>query len=168
MPKIIVTLPDGTDVSHELTEDVVTIGRLSDNVIRIDDVSVSSHHAEITLSGGHHVLADLNSTNGTRVNDQSFTSGPLRDGDHIRFGKIQTRYTSENPDDARPLPQQEAVAAAVAESSSVPEDFANASPFKTKTRKKDPIAKGILVFTAVAVLTFIGAVFLIFQLQPPQ
>jgi len=48
MPKIIVTLPDGTDVSHELTEDVVTIGRVSDNVIQIDDVSISSHHAEIT------------------------------------------------------------------------------------------------------------------------
>ena len=35
--------------SHELTEDVVTIGRISDNVIQINDASVSSHHAEITL-----------------------------------------------------------------------------------------------------------------------
>jgi pSer/pThr/pTyr-binding forkhead associated (FHA) protein len=168
MPKIIVTLPDGASVTHELTEDVVTIGRLSDNVIQIEDASVSSHHAEITLTDGHYVLADLNSTNGTRVNDHSFSEGPLRDGDHIRFGKIETRYTSENPDDARPLPEQEAVAASVAESSSRPDDFSNASPFKTKSRKKDPIANGILVFAGVAVLAFCGAVFLIFQLQPPQ
>ena len=168
MPKLIVTLPDGTTDSHELTEETVTIGRLSDNVIQIDDVSVSSHHAEITFSGGHHILTDLNSTNGTRLNDKSFTEGPIHDGDRIRFGKIEARYASENPEDARPLPEQEAVAAAVAESSARPQDFANASPFKSKSRKKNPVANGILIFASVAVIVFIGAVVLIFQLQPPQ
>jgi pSer/pThr/pTyr-binding forkhead associated (FHA) protein len=168
MPKLIVTLSDGTTASHDLTEDVVTIGRVSDNLIQIDDVSVSSHHAEITFAGGHHILTDLNSTNGTRVNGHGFTEGAIHDGDRLRFGKVDARYTSENPDDARPLPEQEAVAAAVAESSARPEDFTNASPFKTKSRKKDPIANGILIFAFVAVLVFVGAVVLIFQLQPPQ
>jgi pSer/pThr/pTyr-binding forkhead associated (FHA) protein len=168
MAKISVTLPDGTDITHELTEDVVTIGRISDNVIQINDVSVSSHHAEITFTGGHHILKDLDSTNGTRVNDRAFTEGPLRDGDRIRFGKIDGRFVSENPADAQPLPEQEAVAAAVAASSSRPEDFSNASPFKSKSRKKDPVATSILVFAGIAVLVFIGAVVTIFQLQPPQ
>ena len=168
MSKISLTLPDGTDVTHELTEDVVTVGRISENVIQINDASVSSHHAEITISGKHHILKDLNSTNGTRVNDRSFTEGPLRDGDRVRFGKIDGRYISENPDDARPLPEQEAVAAAVADKSSRPEDFSNASPFKSKSRKKDPVATSILVFAGIAVLVFIGAVVSIFQLQPPQ
>ncbi len=168
MAKISITLPDGTDISHELTEDVVTVGRVSDNIIQVNDVSVSSHHAEIIFSGNHHILKDLNSTNGTRVNDHSFTEGPLRDGDRIRFGKIDCRYISENPDDARPLPEQESVAAAVAESSTLPEDFSNASPFKSKSRKKDPVATSILVFAGIAVLVFIGAVVSIFQLQPPQ
>ena len=168
MAKINLTLADGTEVTHELTEDIVTVGRISDNVIQINDVSVSSHHAEITFVGSHHILKDLNSTNGTRVNDHSFSEGPLRDGDRVRFGKIEGRYISENPDDARPLPEQEALAAAVAASSARPEDFANASPFKSKSRKKDPIATSILVFAGVAVLVFIGAVVSIFQLQPPQ
>jgi len=168
MPKILITTPDGTETVHELTEEVVTIGRIADNIIQIDDVSVSSHHAKITFSGGHYVLSDLNSTNGTRVNDHGFTEGPIHDGDRLRFGKVDGRYTSENPEDARPLPEQESVAAAVAESSSRPEDFSNASPFKTKSRKKDPIATGILIFTGVAVLVFIGAVVSIFQLQPPM
>jgi pSer/pThr/pTyr-binding forkhead associated (FHA) protein len=168
MAKISLTLSDGTETSHELTEDVVTIGRISDNVIQVNDVSVSSHHAEITFSGGHHLLRDLDSTNGTRVNDHSFTQGPLRDGDRVRFGKVEGRYASEDPDDARPLPEQEAVAAAVAESSSRPGDFANASPFKSKSRKKDPVATAILIFAGLAVLVFIGAVISIFQLQPPQ
>ncbi|MGA3169864.1 MAG: FHA domain-containing protein [Chthoniobacteraceae bacterium] len=168
MPKIIVSLPDGTTASHDLTEETVTVGRVSDNLIHIEDASVSSHHAEISFSGGHYTLKDLGSTNGTRVNDKVFTEGTIHDGDRIRFGKIETRYASEDSEDARPLPEQHAVAATVAESSVRPEDFANASPFKTKSRKKDPIATGILVLAGVAVLALIGAVVFIFQLQPPQ
>jgi pSer/pThr/pTyr-binding forkhead associated (FHA) protein len=168
MPKLIVSLPDGSSVTHELTEDVVTVGRISDNVIQIEDPSVSSHHAEFAASGDQYILKDLDSTNGTRVNDKVFTQGTLRDGDHVRFGQIETRYVSENPNDAQPLPQAEAVAASVAESSSRPGDFANASPFKGKSKKKDPISTAILVFTGVSVLVFIGAVVSIFQLQPPQ
>jgi hypothetical protein len=168
MPKLIVSLPDGSSVTHELSEDIVTVGRVSDNVIQIEDASVSSHHAEFVASGDHHILKDLDSTNGTRVNDKPFAQGPIRDGDHVRFGQIECRYVSENPDDARPLPAQEAVVAGVAESSSRPEDFGNASPFKSKSKKKDPISTAILVFAGVAVLVFIGAVVSIFQLQPPQ
>ncbi len=168
MPRLIVKLPDGTDSNHDLTEELVTIGRVSDNVIQIDDVSVSSHHAEITYAGGQHVLKDLESTNGTRVNDHAFTEGPIHDGDRIRFGKIDALYASEDPEHARPLPEQQAVAAAVGESSARPEDFANASPFKTKTKKKDPIGTGILVFTGASVVALIGAVYFIYQLQPPQ
>jgi pSer/pThr/pTyr-binding forkhead associated (FHA) protein len=168
MPKLIVTLPDGTNVTHELTEDTVTVGRVSDNVIQIEDASVSSHHAEIIATGKTYILKDLDSTNGTRVNGRSFTEGPLRTGDRVKFGQIETSYTSENPDDAQPLPEQEHVAAEVAESSSRPEDFSNASPFKTKSKKKDPIATGILIFAGVAVLAFLAAVVSIFQLQVPQ
>jgi predicted component of type VI protein secretion system len=167
MPQLIVTLADGSNVTHELTEDIVTVGRVSDNVIQIEDASVSSHHAEIVATGKQYILKDLDSTNGTRVNDQPFTQGTLHDGDIVRFGKIETRYASDNPDDARPLPEAEAVSATVGASSHLPDDFANASPFKTKSKKKDPIATGILVFAGVAVLAFIGAVVMILQLQPP-
>ena len=56
MPKLLVTLPDGSEVTHELTEDLVTVGRVSDNTIQIEDASVSSHHAELTLRGVDYVL----------------------------------------------------------------------------------------------------------------
>jgi pSer/pThr/pTyr-binding forkhead associated (FHA) protein len=167
MPKLIVTLPDGSSVTHELSEDTTTVGRTADNVIQIEDASVSSHHAEFLAFGENHALKDLDSTNGTRVNDKPFTEGPVRDGDHIRFGQIECRYVTENRDNAQPLPEQATVAVEVAESSSRPEDFANASPFKTKSKKKDPVSTAILVFTGVAVLAFIGAVLSILQLQPP-
>jgi hypothetical protein len=47
-------------------------------------------------------------------------------------------------------------------------DFGNASPFKKKTGKKDPIALGIMIFAGVSVLAFLAAVVTIFQLQAPQ
>jgi pSer/pThr/pTyr-binding forkhead associated (FHA) protein len=168
MPKLVVSLADGTDVSHDLTEEVVTLGRLSDNIIQIDDPSVSSHHAQLTLVSQQYHLKDLNSTNGTRVNGQSFGEWQLQDGDQIRFGKIEAVYASEIPADARPLPEAAIVAVVPAETSHRPSDFANESPFKTKKKKKDSAGKTILAFTIVAILVFVGAVASIFMLQPPQ
>jgi predicted component of type VI protein secretion system len=168
MPKLIVYNEDGSSVTHELTEETTSIGRLSDNVIQIADASVSSHHAELVLNGESYLLRDLGSTNGTRVNDVQFTEGPVKEGDHVRFGQIECRYVSEHPSDAHPIPRQEAVAAHVAETSFRPGDFSNASPFKGKMKKKDPVATGIMAFAVVAVLGFAAAMVMILQLTPPQ
>ncbi len=168
MPKIVVTLSDGSEVTHELTEDTITIGRLSDNLIQIEEASVSSHHAQLTLIGGDYHLKDLNSTNGTRVNGQQITESQLQDGDRIRIGKVDSVYASEIPANARPAPEAESMSVTPAESSSRPSDFANASPFKTKKKKKDPVASAVFAFAALAIVVFLAAVGLIFTLHPPQ
>jgi pSer/pThr/pTyr-binding forkhead associated (FHA) protein len=167
MPKLIVTTADGIDVTHELEEPLITIGRLPDNMLQIDDPSVSSHHAQLTLTGGDYLLKDLNSTNGTRVNGQAFDEGQLQDGDHVRFGKMDAVYSSEIPAETRPLPLETIAPSAPAVTSQLPTDFANASPFKTKNKKKDPFALGILAFAILAILAFCGAVAMIMSLQPP-
>src|ERR1700722_15677832 len=98
MPKLQLTLPDGSDLTHELIEDVVTVGRLPDNTIQIDDASVSSHHAQLTLQDGDYILQDLGSTNGTRFNGQSVRpeeEHKMQDADKIRFGSIEVFYLSE-------------------------------------------------------------------------
>src|ERR1700759_3143199 len=98
MPRLQVTLPDGPEVTHELTEDTVTVGRVSDNTIQIEDASVSSHHAELTLHGEEYILKDLGSTNGPRVNGTAIAAEdqvPLQPGFNIRFGSISVRYLSE-------------------------------------------------------------------------
>jgi len=167
MPKLIVTTAEGNEVSHDLTESQITIGRLPDNMIHIDDGSVSSHHAQLTESGGDYILQDLNSTNGTRVNGNAFTEGRLQDGDHIRFGKVETVYASEIPAEPRPLPRESHIAVTPAEQSQKPVGFANESPFQTKKKDRDPLALGVMIFAIVSMLAFIGAVVKIFQLQPP-
>ena len=105
MPKLILSPASSAPIAHELTEELVTIGRGPDNLIQIDDPSVSGRHAQINCVGDIFHLQDLNSTNGTRVNERAMTSVvALRAGDRIRFGKVEARFECENPSDAQPLP----------------------------------------------------------------
>ena len=71
MPKLIVTLQDGTQNTFDLFDDQITVGRLPDNTLQIDDASVSSHHATFTLADGDYVFRDIGSTNGSRVNGKT-------------------------------------------------------------------------------------------------
>jgi pSer/pThr/pTyr-binding forkhead associated (FHA) protein len=169
MPKLLVSLPSG-EATHELGEDVVTVGRLPDNSLQIDDASVSSHHAQLTLNGTDYVLQDLGSTNGTRFNGKPVTpveEHRLQDGDSIRFGSIDVRYASENAADQRPLPVQQESSVAPAETSVRPADFSNASPFQTKKKKKEPAAVAVFGFAIVALVVFCVAVASVLTLKPP-
>lgn len=65
----------------------VKIGRLPDNTVMIDNPAVSSHHARVFRDGESFVLEDLQSTNGTFVNDQLVTRHVLKNGDVITVGK---------------------------------------------------------------------------------
>lgn len=170
MPRLLVTLPDGSEQTHELTEDLVTVGRVSDNTIQIEDASVSSHHAELVFAGSDYILRDIGSTNGSRYNGAPLEPNVernLQDGDQIRFGSIEVRYASETAAEQRPLPTGSEPAMVPAESSVRPADFANASPFQSKKKKKDPAAMAIMAFAVVAILAFAGAVALVFTMQAP-
>jgi pSer/pThr/pTyr-binding forkhead associated (FHA) protein len=65
----------------------ITIGRGPDNSIAIDNLAVSSHHAEIKSEQGHLVIEDLNSLNGTFVNSQRVKRSALKHGDVVLIGK---------------------------------------------------------------------------------
>ena len=65
----------------------VTIGRLPDNTIVIDNSAVSSRHVRVAREGPQFVVEDLGSTNGTFVNGEKITKRGLRHGDTILVGK---------------------------------------------------------------------------------
>lgn len=67
----------------------VTIGRLPDNAVIIDNPAVSGHHARVYLEGNQVVLEDLRSTNGTFVNGRPITRQALQHGDELLVGKHQ-------------------------------------------------------------------------------
>ena len=167
MPKFKITLPDGITAAHDLTDDTITLGRVTDNMIQIDDASVSSHHAELTREGDDYLLKDLDSTNGTRLNGVSHREGKLRDGDQITFGNIEVLYESENPADAQPMPEEAEVALKPAARSVRPSNFSNASPFQSKKKKKDPAAVAIIAFAVVGILAFCAAAVAVMSLRSP-
>jgi hypothetical protein len=79
-----VVLPSGQRIT--LDEQLVRIGRLPDCGIQLADTNVSRHHAEIRPAGDGFVVADLGSTNGTKVNGVRVTERLLRDADEITVG----------------------------------------------------------------------------------
>lgn len=65
----------------------VTIGRRDSNDVVIENVSVSGKHAKVdSVENGFRIM-DLNSTNGTFVNDKMVTMHDLEHGDIISVGK---------------------------------------------------------------------------------
>src|SRR4051794_3625505 len=129
MPKLTVTLQDGTEQAHELIDDQITLGRVPDNSLQIDDISVSSHHATLTLVDGDYVYRDIGSTNGSRLNGQTLeadTDHRLQNGDRLQLGKVEGTYESDTPAEARPMPEEQEVALAPAASSAAPGNFQNA------------------------------------------
>ena len=86
-----------------LSDGVIYIGRGPGNRIRIDDLSISVVHAEITVRPNRYlgelkdiVLRDLNSTNGTYINGTRITHGNLRNGDRIRIGAHQFKLERDD------------------------------------------------------------------------
>lgn len=75
-----------------ITHDVLRIGRKSDNDIRLDDYTVSSHHALIRCNEMKAVLEDCKSTNGTYLNGKLINQQSLQDGDVIMLGKISLLF----------------------------------------------------------------------------
>jgi len=65
----------------------VTIGRAPDNDLSVDNLAVSSYHAKIYFEAGRMVIEDLNSLNGTFVNDLRVERATLHDGDKVHIGK---------------------------------------------------------------------------------
>ena len=84
---------DGT--RHPVGNAPLTMGRATSNNVQIADGQASRQHAEIRYENGRHIVADLNSTNGTLVNDQRITgSQQLNHGDIITIGSTEFRYES--------------------------------------------------------------------------
>jgi pSer/pThr/pTyr-binding forkhead associated (FHA) protein len=117
MAKLVVLSEGMTGQSYELKVDRTTIGRVEDNTFPIPQPSVSSHHCEIYLRGNDVVVKDLNSTNGTFINNQQITTeSVLKPGQILRLGQVEIRLDAPGtpaPAAAGPAPAAPAAPSAV-------------------------------------------------------
>ena len=94
-PRPILSVTRGADAGQvvELSETTATsVGRAKANDLIVNDVAVSSQHCRIRPEDGVFVLHDLNSTNGTFVNERRVTSQPLAEGDVIKIGETHLQF----------------------------------------------------------------------------
>jgi pSer/pThr/pTyr-binding forkhead associated (FHA) protein len=75
-----------------MNEGPITIGRLPECSIVVEDANVSRRHAEVRRDGPDVVVSDLGSTNGTRVNGAQVRTRRLNDGDEITVGRTSIRF----------------------------------------------------------------------------
>jgi hypothetical protein len=75
--------------------DNLTIGRSQHNDIIIDSSFVSHEHACISRVKHSYLITDLNSTNGTLINNQQIEEETaLTDGDIIQIGAVVLKFLS--------------------------------------------------------------------------
>ena len=111
MPKLMLKFEAAFIKEIKLDKPAFNLGRKPDNDIVLDNAAVSGHHCKMYESGGTWFVEDLNSTNGTFINNKKVLKAGLKSGDTVTVVKYSLVYVDENapavhaPAEA-PLPAQ--------------------------------------------------------------
>lgn len=102
MPNITILNGEEIGKTYAWTADQIRIGRNGANDFVIANASVSGEHCIIERCEGGWRVKDLDSTNGTRVNDQRITMSTVRRNDVITFGDIAVSIRGDDVPEAEP------------------------------------------------------------------
>ena len=87
-----IVIGNGEDRQRMPVGSSLTIGRAAHSGFVIKDDAASRQHLEIRRSGGGYVCCDLESRNGTKVNDERISSCRLKDGDRVLIGETSLLF----------------------------------------------------------------------------
>jgi pSer/pThr/pTyr-binding forkhead associated (FHA) protein len=79
---------DGQRKDISLAKPVSVIGRRDDCDLRVPLLGVSRQHCQVIAKDGKVTLKDLNSSNGTFVNDKRVNQQDLKPGDRVQVGPV--------------------------------------------------------------------------------
>ena len=104
MPNLTLKFKNTTLEDYRLLQgQAITIGRKQTNDVIIENLAVSGYHAKIDSVADGFVLVDLQSKNGSFVNEELINSHWLKNGDVINIGKHSLVFSysenEEQPDD---------------------------------------------------------------------
>ena len=145
------------------------VGRSADCDLLLSENTISANHAKIVKSGTKYELYDLNSTNGTYVNDERISRKELRSDDVIKFDVYEFRYINasdvartvlaDSPD-FKKMPEAKGN---TAESPMVQAQQVKQAKRKKKTKeafeKKGNLPVGLVVGVLLAIIIYIGSAF---------
>ncbi len=120
MPRL--TIESGPRTGEVVSFDrTIVIGRGSTADVVLEDSTVSRKHALLTWANGECVVSDLQTGNGTFVNNHRVTAATLlADGDAVRLGRVSLRYHRGAAAASAPAPEKVSVALVDAEASAAP------------------------------------------------
>lgn len=95
MSKLVLYADNGGVTEFALDRERISIGRKAQNDIHLDGSAVSGNHAVIITLGSDSFLEDMNSTNGTRVNQKSVHKCVLHDGDEIKIASYKFVFVAD-------------------------------------------------------------------------
>lgn len=89
---------DGSSVEQwEITSKPLTIGRGEQADVRIKDERISRQHCQVEPRGASFYVVDLQSTNGTWLNNERITEKELKPNDKIRLGQTVITFATDRP-----------------------------------------------------------------------
>jgi pSer/pThr/pTyr-binding forkhead associated (FHA) protein len=140
----------------DIEKDEVVAGRGSTCDVRLDDSSVSSRHCAVRCDGNKYSLADLGSTNGTRVNGVTIQQTRLKPKDIIQAGNVELMFDGPDVDIEEAESGTTPTVEVVAGPAKIPDSFRASSPFgkRKDTRKPWLIVIGVLGVAVLAALVF--------------
>lgn len=104
IPHLTIRFPNGQTSYFAIQAERTIFGRSDDATLNVPYRFVSSRHFELRQTGSEFTITDLNSTNGTLVNNKSLVpdqSQPIHNGDIIRIGDdafgVSLGLTFHNP-----------------------------------------------------------------------
>ena len=83
--RVVIINGDNAGAAYPL-KGMISIGRAESSTITVKDAKVSRQHSQIQQQGSEFMVVDLNSSNGTFVNNERIEEHVLSDGDEIRIG----------------------------------------------------------------------------------
>jgi len=96
MAFLIVTSGNMKGQRFGIDRDKVDIGRAPDNVISIDDPAVSARHCCVLRHGRRYTIRDLDSTNGTTLNNTPTKEARLKPKDTITIGSAEIIFDGDD------------------------------------------------------------------------
>lgn len=94
-PSHLTLITDPAPGRHFSLSGLNLLGRAVDNTIRLDEATVSSHHARLSFQGGQWWLEDLGSKNGTGLNELDLMEPTVVTyGDRLRLGTVELELNS--------------------------------------------------------------------------
>jgi pSer/pThr/pTyr-binding forkhead associated (FHA) protein len=79
-----------------LSNSKLTLGRSVENDIMLQDEGVSRYHAVVEYLDDEYAIRDLNTLNGTRVNNRKIQKHILRPGDRIYIGQASFEFEASS------------------------------------------------------------------------